>query len=60
MPQVNEVEREVNAGIAPYSASYKRILIKTILEDAAGSGQLVRAFHVQCGILDRRLTISQT
>lgn len=42
--QVNSAEKKVNAGVAPYSTSYQRYLIKTILEDAAGPGSLVRVF----------------
>lgn len=39
--QLKEQEEQLNAGIAPYSASYKRVLIKTVLDDADGPQHLV-------------------
>jgi hypothetical protein len=42
MMQISEVETKVNSGIAPYSASYQRVLINTVLEDADGAQKMVR------------------
>lgn len=39
--QLQDQEEQINAGIAPYSASYQRYLIKTVLEDGDGPQKLV-------------------
>ena len=44
--QLQDREEHVNAGIAPYSASYKRVLIKTILDDSEADQKLVCSLYV--------------
>ena len=58
-PQIAETEK-VNSEVAPYSASYQRTLIKTVLDDAQRDLSLVSATAsgFPRSLLTRRMQVS--